>query len=374
MSLSHDPYDIWASPRLGKMKYRWSNGEFLPKLVIPFVGIVEVLFPVFFRRILGTKKHKFAHVEALKYCYGDLESGQFLETVSDLRVNDSAWGLPFGWYSKNGIYDGNTPYITNTPYVMEALISCAADQRYHDKATDLFYGTWDFLESLPIKYENKNMLALSYAPVDEPRIVINANSYSAFAYALHVAHGRQEIKETALQRSRMIIAWLLDQQNSDGSWDYYADSEVGNFIDCFHSCFIIKNLIKVRALIDLDNILLDEAIKKGWEFIRNELYDSESHLCRRFSGRGHRDPFQYELYDQAEYLGLLVDFGLLKEAKKLVAVVDEEFRRGDSWYCRIDIFGRRWGKNFMRWGIVPFIYHKKRLEKEVGESGLCAES
>ncbi len=79
--------------------------------------------------------------------------------------------------------------------------------------------------------------------------------------------------------------------------------------------------------------------------------------------RAQRDPFKLDLYDQAEYLGLLVDFDLLDEAVEFSARVEMRFRKGEHWYCRIDIFGRRWGKDFLRWGIVPFWYHRARLKK-----------
>lgn len=62
-------------------------------------------------------------------------------------------------------------------------------------------------------------------------------------------------------------------------------------------------------------------------------------------------------------LGLLVDFGHLDEAKGFASHVEDRFRKGDHWYCRIDIFDRRWGKDFLRWGIVPFQYHRARLDR-----------
>jgi len=71
-----------------------------------------------------------------------------------------------------------------------------------------------------------------------------------------------------------------------------------------------------------------------------------------------------DLYDQAEYLGLLVDYGLFDEASEFAERVEKKFRKGEHWYCRIDIFGRRWGKDFLRWGIVPFWYHQARLKEK----------
>jgi len=247
--------------------------------------------------------------------------------------------------------------------VMEALLVLGKVPSVHDEAMDMFCGTWTFLESLKVMSEDEETLALSYAPIDEPRIVINANAYAAFAYALHAVHGKGELREIAKRKVEKIIRWVARQQNADGSWFYYADSESGNFIDCFHSCFVVKNILKVRGLLPGLADQTHSVTEKGWGYINRELYDEDAGFCRRFTVRAQRDSFRWDLYDQAEYLGLLVDFGLLDEATEFAERVGRRFCKGDHWYCRIDILGRRWGKDFLRWGIAPFWYHKARLNQ-----------
>ena len=39
----------------------------------------------------------------------------------------------------------------------------------------------------------------------------------------------------------------MDHQNPDGSW-YYAVDGVRDFVDHFHTCFVMKGLAKVHAL------------------------------------------------------------------------------------------------------------------------------
>ena len=55
---------------------------------------------------------------------------------------------------------------------------------------------------------------------------------------------------------------------------------------------------------------VDPAVQSGWSFLQNKLYDEKPGLCRRFIQKSVKDPFRWDLYDQAEYIGLLVDFGL----------------------------------------------------------------
>ncbi len=363
---SYDPYDVWAFPRIGQLKLGWYERK-LNALLLPAVFALDWMAPSMFRIVLGIKPSQFAHVEAMLFCAGEHEDAPGLLQFFLDSSTYSGWGLPFKWYSKNGVYCEGMPYVTNTPYVMEALLKLANDEAYHEEAMAMFHGTWDFLQSLKVMYEGEDALALSYAPVDELRIVVNANSYAAFAYALHAMHGRENIREEARKKATRLVRWVVRQQGKEGEWFYYADREPGNFIDCFHSCFVVKNLIKTRNLLPETRKIVDGAIERGWHYIRTRFYDPRKGFVRRFTVRAHRDPFRWDLYDQAEFLGLLVDFGELKWAKEFAERVEKRFRKGDDWYCRIDIFGRRWGKNFLRWGIAPFWYHRARLRRTLEE-------
>ena len=112
---------------------------------------------------------------------------------------------------------------------------------------------------------------------------------------------------------------------------------------------------------EISNIA-NKPVEKGWEFLNTSFFDHKKGLCRRFVDRDTHDPYLWDIYDQAEYLGLLIDFGLLKEASDFRTRVAELFKYDGDWWCRIDILGRRWGKNYMRWGITPFLYHSSRLD------------
>lgn len=359
----HDPYDIWSLPTLGELKSKWTQGKKKSSLIIPLIGILEIIAPYHLRKYLSVKPHSFAHVEAMRYLSGDLTPREALDAFTATRVRNSAWGLPFSWFSKNGVYSANTPYITNTPYVMEALVAITCLPEFKVEADRLFEQTWAFLETLEVLYSTNSELALSYAPIQEPRMVVNANSYAALAYALHAVHGHDEVRAFAAERAELLINWVLAQQQADGSWFYYADDAPGNFIDGFHSCFVIKNLLKIQKLLPNFEPVIQPVINKGWRYIRAYLYDPQHNLCRRFSHRSHRDPFRWDLYDQAEYLGLMIDFELLDEAQSFASHVESRFQRNSEWFCRIDIFWRPWGKGFLRWGIVPYLYQKHRLQQ-----------
>lgn len=372
--LHYDPYDIWASPRLGAAKLGFYQGNFLSRVQCVAVALLDYVAPVLLRKMLGVKKGVAAHTRALVWLYGRI----YTSSSSDRNAADRAlldvfditsiqvasgigWGLPFAWWSKNGVYPANTAYITNTPYVMECLLALRQSPSCTNQATDLFNNTFDFLGELKRHINTKNFLALSYAAIDEPRLVINGNSYAMFAYAMHASFGVQSRQVVAKDNALRLASWVVSMQSPNGSWWYYADSDKGNFVDCFHSCFIIKNMVKTIKLVPEANSICFNSMERGWGFIRRFLFDKHSGLCRRFIAHNFRDPFVWDLYDQAEYLGLLVDFGLLDEAQSLCTTVRQKFLDNGNWYVRIDFLNRRWGKNFLRWGIVPFLFNEARL-------------
>lgn len=372
---SFDPYDLWSTSIGVVIRRKYYQGKVSGKILAIAFSVADWFAPELLRRILQITPKPYPILSAHEYLRTliltrNSYSKNILDEFRSIAVNPSskekmAWGLGFAWMSKNGLYSPEIPFITHTPYVMEVLLALANEPSLSDESMEMFHSTWGFLESLKVMYEDETQLALSYAPVEEQHIVVNANSYAAFAYAMHAVHGREAVRKAAHEKVLRLARWVVSQQNEDGSWFYTADRGSWDMIDGFHSCFVVKNLLKVKKLLPEAAPVVDDAIARGWSFIRENLFDASMNvgLCRRYAKRPRRDPFKWELYDQAEYLGLLVDFGLLDEAHEFVKRVEQRFRKGEHWFCRIDIFGRRWGRNFLRWGIAPFQYHQVRLQR-----------
>ncbi|MBI5197017.1 MAG: hypothetical protein HZA19_00220 [Nitrospirae bacterium] len=375
-----DPYDLWSTSIGITARRLYYLGDKKGVLFAASLGFLDWWLPGISRRAFGVKPRHYPIVIAhnvlrfqLQNKLSSINSSGLLQLLRSVAVDPSgsngiwAWGLGFPWMSKNGLYPPNIPFITHTPYVMEALLRLADFPEIKHEATSMFTGTWAFLESLKVMHKGDYEIALSYAPVDEPRIVVNANSYASFAYALHTLHGETGIKAAAKEKAIKLARWVINQQQPDGSWYYYADSEKGNFIDCFHTSFVIKNLIKATKIIPEISHITNKPIEQGWEFLNTHFFDNRKGLCRRFVDRDTHDPYSWDIYDQSEYLGLLIDFGLVKEASVFRARVVELFNHNSDWWCRRDILGRRWGKNYMRWGITPFLYHSDRLDSALEE-------
>lgn len=378
---SADPYDLWATAWGRRIKKAFYRSSIKGKISAVLLGSADWQFPALSRLFFRCRNRRYPIVisqEILRRSVQDSlnkdKAVQLLNLLKSIAVDPTgkkgwAWGLGFPWMSKNGYYPEVIPFITHTPYAMEALLALsAAEIKIKDESFSLFLDTWNFLEKLVTMYDRRGReLALSYAPIVEPRIVVNANAYAAYAYSLHAVYGRSAVRERAKDKALKLARWITIQQRKNGSWLYYADDRPGNFTDCFHSCFVIKNLLKICKLFPADTAFLSLPIQNGWYYLRNNFYDDKVGLYRRFTIEDIRSPFQWDLYDQAEYIGLLIDFKKYNEALSFSRNVKEKFYKHSNWFCKIDIFGRCWGKNYLRWGIMPFLYNNERLKKYAAE-------
>jgi len=366
---SFDPYDPWMSPQAIRVRVAFYQGKLSGKIRAALIVLLDWLAPKVLRKAMKIEQRSYPITVAQKILSADsIEQPQLaLEQLMSVAVPDSskygaAWGLGFPWMSKNGLYQSDTPFVTHTPYAMEALCRLMTFEACHKDAQKHFSRTWQFLESLFILHEDRATLALSYAPRNEPRIVINANSYACFAYCLHA---EKNVKRSSQARDRAvrIARYVVQQQQANGAWYYYADDLPGNFIDCFHSCFVIKNLIKASKLDDHVRALATESIQRGKRYIDENFFDAKKGLVKRFTARDIKDPFVWDLYDQAEYLGILIELSELDKAEKLCNAARTSFFCNGDWYSKIDFLGFRWGENFSRWGVTPFHLSENELKK-----------
>lgn len=376
-----DPYDLWATLPGIYLRRQYYRGGWTRQGGAVAMGLLDWLRPEWSReRFEATgSAHPITlgHLVLLRTLRRGGDPGPTEDAAADLDAlarsavqpwasrGRWAWGLGFPWASRHGNYAASMPLVTHTPYVMEALLALARVPEVQPRAMEMFHGTWAFLQSLQEQERSEKpsekRLALSYGPAVESRVVINANAYAAYAHALHAIHGRAKRRSIAAERAEALVHWVVAQQRPSGRWPYYADREPGNFTDGFHTCFVLKNLRKTARLLPGLQAPTAEVIDKGWSFVGHALMDPERGLCQRFVDRPFNGPFRWDLYDQAEVLGVHVDREEWTRAAALIERTEEMFRVGDDWYCRIDVFNRPWGRGHLRWGIVPWWYQRERF-------------
>lgn len=362
-----DPYDIWKT----RGGYFVKQGFNRIRLLFAAPALALTLFDVFINNSarLFYKKQEYPIVRALaaltlmnlhqktglpEYLQAAETHLNWLHRNTSPNYKGSGWGLGFKWnISGDIVFSAETPLSTHTPYVLEALhtyYQITQDQDYLKRMNRVF----DFYEhDIRLVYEQDNEAAVSYGPIGDI-VVTNATSYTLFAYSIfhrHFPHKAVEITDK-IQR---FYNFIRTMQRNDGSW-LYAPFEKNTFIDCFHSAFILKNLIKVKKNIDFELDSIDEIIQSGYDSVIEGFLVKEKSLFKRFSLSNKPSLVKFDLYDNAEMLNLAFLMGDTALVQKLNAAIKSNFYKNDNIYSMIDILGYKKNKNTLRWAVLPYLF------------------
>jgi hypothetical protein len=227
------------------------------------------------------------------------KAGHFLRELERSRCGnfkECCWGYPFDWVTRNGTIHAQTPLITTTPYVFEAFLQVFE----HDGRPD-----WKHvLESIARHASadirdfkiSETASSCSYTPFDQGG-VINAAAYRAF---LLTSASRVLANSEYWKIAERNLNFVVENQNKDGSW-YYAVDGVRDFVDHFHTCFVMKALAKIHSLTGHPACL--EALSRGVKYYLENLFDVDG-LPRPFAKAPRLTVYKRELYDCAECINL----------------------------------------------------------------------
>jgi hypothetical protein len=225
----------------------------------------------------------------------------FLEVLQQTRCRgygDFCWGYPFDWETRGGTIKEDTPLITTLPYVYEAFSQIHAidrDQKWlriMRSIAEHAFRSYRDLEIAP------DVASCAYTPAsDDPCGVINASAYRAF---LLTKAGIELSDERYLGVAERNLNFVLDAQNADGSW-YYSTDGKRDFVDHFHTCFVLKALAKINKLKDRSRC--QYAIERGVQYYLTNLLDADG-LPKPFSKAPRLTVYRRELYDYAECINM----------------------------------------------------------------------
>ena len=250
-----------------------------------------------------------------------------LEKTRCLSFQEYCWGYPFDWVTRNGVIKAQTPLITTTPYVFEAFlqISQLPEPAQHQITAEQRQAWTDILSSIvrhartDIKDFGTSAVAssCSYTPFDGGGVV-NAAAYRAF---LLTSAARLFDCEEYWKVAERNVNFVLEAQNADGSWPYAVDG-VRDFVDHFHTCFVMKALAKIHSLTGHEGCF--KALSRSINYYRSQLFDTDG-LPKPFAKAPRLTVYKRELYDCAECINLCLllqdRFPMLSET--LDTVVDE---------------------------------------------------
>jgi hypothetical protein len=278
---------------------------------------------------------------------------------------DYCWGYPFDWVWRGGVIKQQTPLITTTPYVYEAFLQVHEILEHTSefrslssvlRPLDLLGDYKQILESIARHAANDikdfptsaTASSCSYTPNDEGGVV-NAAAYRAF---LLTSASQVFANDTYWEIAERNLNFVLENQNPDGSWPYAMDG-VRDFVDHFHTCFVMKALAKIQTLTGHEGC--DEALTRGVEYYLKSLFDEDG-LPKPFSKAPRLTVYKRELYDCAECINLCLllrdRFPQLEATLETVVggILKDWIKRDGSFRSRRLHFGwdnvpmHRWGQ------------------------------
>jgi hypothetical protein len=230
-------------------------------------------------------------------------SVDFLEALQETRCpgyENYGWGYPFDWETRTGTIKEGTPLITTVPYVYEAFAQVYAidkNQRWLRIMRSVAEHAFQSYRDLALPADAASC-AYTPAPNDQGG-VINASAYRAF---LLTKAGTELSEPRYLEVARKNLNFVLASQNEDGSWFYSTDGK-RDFVDHFHTCFVLKALAKIEDLTECARCT--SAIERGVQYYVRNLFDA-GNLPVPFSKRPRLTVYRRELYDYAECINLAV--------------------------------------------------------------------
>jgi len=309
--VSYDFQTVYASKLGQAAKALYYSRPLLGTIAVAPIVACEALMPS--ARRLFWKPQRFPIADAhyaMGFAFLARTSGKgryynravhFLEVLDQTRClgfQEYCWGYPFDWATRTGTIKEGTPLITTIPYAYEAFSEVYAIDgkekwsrilRSIAEHVSKSYRNWD-------KGPNSASSAYTPDPGDKGGIV-NASAYRAF---LLIRAARDFSEERYQEIGTKNLTFVLDAQNDDGSW-YYAIDGVRDFIDHFHTCFVMKALAKIEQLTGCPRCR--SALERGVGYYLKNLFDADG-LPRPFSRAPRFTFYKRELYDYAECVNL----------------------------------------------------------------------
>ena len=334
---SYDWWDLWGFPFGRWAKTQYVRGNVLGYGAVAFLTAVDLVAPWIRRFFVEQRTFPICHAQmALGYVQLWKSTGNrlWLEKAEALvepllamaspAAHGLGWGMKHEWTTVRGVIPPDTPCNTQTAYPYElfcALYEATGNERYQKILADIAaHVANDFRE-----WHMDDRLACSYSTIDEARVV-NANSYRMM---MMLEAGKRFTNTMYHEKGLATLRYVLSMQRDDGSWPYAEDQD---FVDTYHTCFVLKNLRKAATILEGDCPDVEQAVARGLEYFNS----------RHFDRNGYPLPFsvaprlvlqRYDAYDLAETISLLSSLeGEEKRVAHLLEFAQQWFQTAEGWF------------------------------------------
>ncbi|HEV7473014.1 MAG TPA: hypothetical protein VGN90_03130 [Pyrinomonadaceae bacterium] len=211
-----------------------------------------------------------ANYRRVRTVESETQARELLDDLWQMRIQGyagAAWGYNFAWQSRNFFAPAGTPTIVPTAFAARALLEAhqtLGDERY----LELARSSCDFiLQDLKRTVDTHDELCFSYSPLDATRI-FNASLLAAETLArVGTLTDEPEFFSFALRAAR----YTVRRQNTDGSWAY-GEEPGQEWIDNFHTAYVLSSLARIRKCSSLADVDLDGALRRGYAFWRERFF------------------------------------------------------------------------------------------------------
>lgn len=310
---SYDHQTFFAGPIGGRAKALYYKKPLPGTIAVAPMIFCEALFPL--GRKLFWKRQRLPIADA-HYAMGFAFLSQisdnkkyyekavhFLDVLEQTKCpgySGYGWGYPFDWQTRTGVIPMGTSLITTTPYAFEAFKDVYQIDK-NDRWMEIIQSIVKHVVNDYRDYETSpDASTCSYIPDKSDKGgVINASAYRAFLLTSASVLLKEEKYWKIAERN---LNFVLRNQKKNGSWLYSMDAD-RDFVDHFHTCFVLKALAKIEKLTGHKGC--SEAIEKGVRYYTNNLFDEQG-LPKPFSKAPRLTVYKHELYDYAECINLWV--------------------------------------------------------------------
>jgi hypothetical protein len=334
---SYEWFDIWGTSFGGWAKTLYVRNKFLGSFAVAPIVFLDLIYPGF--------RKSFVQKRAFPICHAQMGMGYLnvwkvtrddrwlakaeglvepLMEMASPHAHGLGWGMKHEWMTVQGLIPSDTPCNTQTAYPYEFFVRLFEETRQNRYE--------EYLKGIAVHVANDfpewrvgQALVSSYSTIDRRRVV-NANSYRMF---MLIDAGKRFGNRMCTEKGMATLRYILSRQNEDGSWHYSEDQE---FVDTYHTCFVLKNLMKVRNLLTENTSELDVAIQKGLSYYFKRLFDKHGYPIP-YSIKPRFVLHRYDSYDLAESIGLLADIeGQDDRLAGLIQFAYEEFQVQEGWF------------------------------------------
>lgn len=278
---SFDPYDGLNTP-LRKLFFKIKLVErlwlqfirVLPINIRSFVGIKKIVHLKTVSDLLSASSILYSKTNNEKY-FINADKYFFLLEKMDLKQNNGiGWGLRFYFTTRFVQANENSANLFNTVNVLNALLDYYEINKKENKESKgerieklINFGIDFIFKELGYEETECTIVWNYWEDLKSPIYNVNAlmvGFLSRYHKIFNIGKFDKHINKT--------IEFLKQGQNTDGSWNYSADSKA-EFIDGFHTGYILEGL----SIAKLNNVDFDETFfKRSVKYFKENFFTDDS--------------------------------------------------------------------------------------------------